>query len=84
MPIRPPADPVQQLRWLADRAEITELFHAFARAIDEKDQAAYADTFAEDGAVTLPHGTFTGRAAILRCAGRRRTGARTTSRAIIR
>lgn len=64
MPTRPPADPVAQLQWLIDRAEISDLFHAFARAIDEKDQAAYADTFAEDGSVKLPHGTFEGREAI--------------------
>ena len=64
MPSRPPADPAQQLQWLVDRAEITELFHSFARAIDEKDQAAYAETFAEDGAVTLPHGRYEGREAI--------------------
>ena len=61
---RPTLDAAQQLQWLVDRAEITELFHAFARAIDEKDQAAYTDTFAEDGAVTLPHGTYRGRDAI--------------------
>lgn len=61
MPLRLPATPAQQLQWLMDRAEITELFHTFARAIDEKNQAAYADTFAEDGAVTLPFGVFRGR-----------------------
>ena len=64
MPPRSPADPAAQLQWLIDRAEVTELFHAFARAIDEKDQPAYADTFAEDGAVTLPHARYEGRDAI--------------------
>lgn len=64
MPPRAPSDAAAQLQWLVDRAEITELFHAFARAIDEKNQAAYADTFAEDGAVTLPHGRYEGRDAI--------------------
>lgn len=64
MPPQPPADPAAQLQWLVDRAAITELFHAFARAIDEKDQPAYADTFAEDGKVTLPHGTYEGQDAI--------------------
>lgn len=64
MPPQPPADPAAQLRWLVDRAAIAELFYAFARAIDEKDQAAYADCFAEDGSVTLPHGRFEGRDAI--------------------
>lgn len=64
MPPQPPSDPAAQLQWLVDRAAIAELFHAFARAIDEKDQLAYADTFAEDGSVVLPHGTFTGQAAI--------------------
>jgi ketosteroid isomerase-like protein len=61
---RPPADPVSQLQWLVDRAEISDLFYAFARAIDEKSQGSYADCFAEDGVVTLPHGRFEGQDAI--------------------
>lgn len=58
------SDAAAQLRWLIDRAQIEDLFSAFARAIDEKNQPAYADCFAEDGAVTLPHGRFVGRDAI--------------------
>ncbi|HEU0044488.1 nuclear transport factor 2 family protein [Sphingomonas sp.] len=54
-----------QLQWLVDRAAITDLFLAFARAIDDKDQRAYTDCFAEDGVVALPHGRFEGRDAIL-------------------
>lgn len=64
MPAIIPNDPAAQLQWLVDRAAITELFHSFARAIDEKNQPAYADCFAEDGAVTLPHGTYVGKDAI--------------------
>jgi len=61
---RPPSDPVAQLQWLIDRAEITNLFYAFAAAVDNKDSEAYADLFTEDGVVELPHGTTRGREAI--------------------
>lgn len=69
MPPSPPSDPAAQLQWLVDRASVSDLFHAFARAIDEKDIVAYADCFAEDGSVTLPHGTFEGKAQILAMRG---------------
>jgi ketosteroid isomerase-like protein len=37
------------LQRLADRAEISDLLLAFARALDTRDWDAYAQTFAEDG-----------------------------------
>jgi ketosteroid isomerase-like protein len=37
------------LQRLVDRAEISDLLLAFARALDTRDWDAYADTFAEDG-----------------------------------
>ena len=37
------------LQRLVDRAEISDLLLAFARALDAKDWDAYADTYAEDG-----------------------------------
>ena len=60
----PPSDPAAQLQWLVDRAAIEELMYAFASAIDEKDQPGYAECFAENGVVTLPHGRFEGQEAI--------------------
>ncbi len=69
MPVKPPTDPVRQLQWLVDRAEIQDLFFAFALAIDAKDQCAYAECFADDGVVALPHGTFEGKEAIRAMAG---------------
>jgi uncharacterized protein YceH (UPF0502 family) len=44
----------QQVRWLVDRAEISELLHSFARALDTRDFAAYAANYAEDGHIELP------------------------------
>lgn len=61
---RPPQDSAARLQWLADRAEISDLLLAFVRAIDDKDQDAYADAFAENGHVQLPHATAEGREAI--------------------
>lgn len=60
----PPSDPAARLQWLTDRAEITDHFYAFARAIDEKDSEGYANLFCVDGSVELPHGTTRGREAI--------------------
>jgi ketosteroid isomerase-like protein len=47
----------EQVQWLVDRAEISELLHTFARALDEKDWESYVDTYAEDGAIELPWAT---------------------------
>ena len=33
-----------QVQWLADRAQISDLLHAFARALDTKDWEAYTAT----------------------------------------
>jgi 3-phenylpropionate/cinnamic acid dioxygenase small subunit len=47
----------EQVQWLVDRAQISDLLHAFARALDTKDWQAYADTYADDGVVELPWAT---------------------------
>ena len=60
LPPQPPSDPAAQLQWLVDRAAIAELFFAFGRAIDEQNQPAYAETFTDDGVLTLPHCHFEG------------------------
>jgi 3-phenylpropionate/cinnamic acid dioxygenase small subunit len=47
----------EQVQWLVDRAQISDLLHAFARALDTKDWQAYVETYAEDGVVELPWAT---------------------------
>ncbi|WP_375388700.1 nuclear transport factor 2 family protein [uncultured Amnibacterium sp.] len=59
-----PQDPAERLAWLTDREEIRALAIEFARSIDSKDQASYAQTFAEDGVAVLPFGEFKSRATI--------------------
>jgi SnoaL-like domain len=50
----------RQVRWLVDRAEITELLARYARCIDARDWAGLQDTYAEDG--VMEHGaTAVGR-----------------------
>jgi ketosteroid isomerase-like protein len=44
----------QQVQWLVDRAEISELLHSFARALDTRDFATYAGNYTEDGRIELP------------------------------
>lgn len=51
----------EMVRWLVDRAEISDLLHRFARALDEKDFESYAATFAEEGELILPWGGHRGR-----------------------
>lgn len=43
----------EQLRWLVDRALISDLMVRFARALDERDWDAYADTYVEDGVLAI-------------------------------
>lgn len=54
-----------QLQWLVDRAEITDLVLDFARCVDDRDIAKYADNFTEDGELVLPFAHLTGREQIL-------------------
>ncbi|MCC7462122.1 MAG: nuclear transport factor 2 family protein [Gammaproteobacteria bacterium] len=44
----------RQVRWLLDRAAISELLHGFARALDTRDYQAYADNYTEGGSIELP------------------------------
>ncbi|MFJ6901987.1 nuclear transport factor 2 family protein [Streptomyces hokutonensis] len=46
----------ETIQWLRDRAEISDVLFAFARALDSKDWQGYADLFAEDGHLLLPWG----------------------------
>jgi hypothetical protein len=52
-PTDPPSEPTAQLRWLVDRAAISDLLIDFARALDDKDWEGYAANFAEDGVLAL-------------------------------
>src|SRR5689334_17076963 len=52
-PEPPPADPAAQLRWLVDRAAISDLLVDFARALDDKDWDGYAANYAEDGVLAI-------------------------------
>lgn len=61
--MRPPA-PDEQLGWLVDRAQISDLLYRFARALDEKDFEGYAGLYAEDGELVLPWGGHRGRAGL--------------------
>lgn len=59
---RAPTDPASQLRWLVDRALIGDLLVEFARALDDRDWDAYAETYAEDGELAVsPTVAHTGR-----------------------
>jgi hypothetical protein len=65
----PPDDFEAQLRWLVDRARISDLRIDFARRVDEQDQAGYAANFAVGGVLELPFGVFEGRETILAMGG---------------
>ena len=43
----------EQVRWLVDRALISDLLVEFARALDERDWDAYAATYTEDGVLEI-------------------------------
>lgn len=47
----------EQIAWLVDRAEITELLGKFSYAIDTKDWDSAVSCFTPDGALILPHAT---------------------------
>jgi hypothetical protein len=65
----PPDDLDGQVRWLVDRACISDLLLDFARRIDERDQAGYTANFAVDAVLELPFGKFEGRETILAMGG---------------
>jgi 3-phenylpropionate/cinnamic acid dioxygenase small subunit len=46
--------PDAALRWLVDRAQISDLLFSFAAALDCKDWMQYADNYAEGGYIELP------------------------------
>jgi ketosteroid isomerase-like protein len=61
-PNPPPSDPAAQLRWLVDRAAISDLLVDFARALDDQDWQGYAANYAADGVLAIsPTISHTGR-----------------------
>jgi ketosteroid isomerase-like protein len=52
-PASPPTDPAAQLRWLVDRAAISDLLIDFARALDDRDWDGYAANYTEDGVLDI-------------------------------
>ena len=51
----------EMVAWLVDRAEISDLLHRFAQALDRRDWDAYEANFADDGELILPWGGHKGR-----------------------
>jgi hypothetical protein len=47
-------DLARQVQWLTDRALISDLLYAFARALDTRDFQAYVDNYAEGASIELP------------------------------
>ena len=45
-----------QVRWLVDRASISELLSEYSRSLDAKDFEATRDCFVQDGVMELPFG----------------------------
>ena len=60
----PPQDAGAQLRWLVDRAQISDLLVAMARTLDERDGAGYAALYTEDGVLELGEMRAVGREAL--------------------
>lgn len=53
-----PKTPEAQLKWLMDRACITELLSAYSRALDRKDYDTLVSCFVHDGVLELPFGVI--------------------------
>ena len=57
----PPDDPQAQLRWLVDRAQISDVLVEYARCSDAADWSGMGELFTEDGQAVFAAGTFLGR-----------------------
>ncbi len=57
-----PNDPQEQLRWLVDRAQISDVLIEYARCADAADWSAMGELFTEDGSAVFAAGSFPGRA----------------------
>jgi hypothetical protein len=54
----PPTDPTDQLRWLVDRAAITDLLTALPSCANMKLYDTIPDLFTEDGIIEVPYATI--------------------------
>ena len=54
------------VKWLVDRAQISDLLFSFAAALDCKDWQAYVDNYADGGYIELPDPLSPGATFILR------------------
>lgn len=61
---RIPEEAHEQLRWLVDRAAISDLLVEYARCVDEKDWAGFAALYTSDGVLEIVGGRRTGHAEI--------------------
>ncbi len=57
----PPSEPQAQLRWLVDRAQISDVLVEYARCSDAADWAGMGELFTEDGQAVFAAGSFPGR-----------------------
>jgi hypothetical protein len=57
----PPNEPQAQLRWLVDRAQISDVLVEYARCADAADWSGMSALFTEDGVAVFAAGTFPGR-----------------------
>ena len=57
----PPNEPQAQLRWLVDRAQISDVLVEYARCADAADWSGMGELFTEDGQAVFAAGTFPGR-----------------------
>jgi ketosteroid isomerase-like protein len=68
------SDVAVQVQWLVDRAHISDLLVEFARALDERDWAAYVDTYVEDAVFTIGQAVRLEGRAVIRAATERSLG----------
>lgn len=45
----------EQIQWLVDRAQISDLLNSFAAALDSKNVSAYVNNYTDDGVLVLPN-----------------------------
>lgn len=57
----PPDEPQAQLRWLVDRAQISDVLIEYARCSDARDWAGMGELFTEDGQAVFAARSFPGR-----------------------
>jgi 3-phenylpropionate/cinnamic acid dioxygenase small subunit len=54
-----------EVRWLADRARITDLLHGYAFGLDTRDWQRWQELFVDDVVGEFPHQTYSGRESLV-------------------